>query len=121
VGGFLRSHRRTDRRVARCAVAQSGDTAETDIFTAIKSDHDTHRALLDRIEDTSGDSQDRRDAWEDFYTHVKSHAAAEEETFYSRMIEKTWGQDMARHSVHEHQELDDLLEDLNQTDMSEGA
>lgn len=92
-----------------------------DIFDAIKTDHDRHRDLLDKIASTSGDSQDRRDAWDDFYREVKSHAAAEEETFYSRMIEKTWGQDMARHSVHEHQELDDLLEELNQMDMAEGA
>lgn len=93
----------------------------SDIFEAIKADHDTHRDLLKTLADTTGDSQARKDAWHEFYCHVKSHAAAEEETFYSRMIEKTWGQDMARHSVHEHQELDDLMEELNEMDMSEGA
>ena len=49
---------------------------------------------------------------------MKSHAAAEEETFYSKLMSKTWGQDAARHSVHEHQQLDDLMEELNDTDMS---
>ena len=33
----------------------------TDIYSAIKADHDNHRKLLDRIEHTSGDSNDRRE------------------------------------------------------------
>ncbi|MEY8843425.1 hemerythrin domain-containing protein, partial [Cribrihabitans sp. XS_ASV171] len=46
------------------------------------------------------------------------HAAAEEETFYSKLMTKTWGQDRARHSVHEHQQMDDIMEELNGMDMS---
>lgn len=70
---------------------------------------------------TSGDSPERRENWNSFYEEVKSHAAAEEETFYSKLISETWGQDAARHSVHEHQKLDDLMEKLNTTDMSSPA
>jgi len=92
-----------------------------DIYSAIKADHDHHRTLLDRISETSGASEDRKKAWREFYYHVKSHAAAEEETFYSKLISKTWGQDAARHSVHEHQQLDDLMEELNEMDMSSGG
>ena len=88
------------------------------IYDAIKSDHDTHRDLMDQIAETSGDSDARKKAWDSFYHDVKSHAAAEEETFYSKLISKTWGQDAARHSVHEHQQLDDLMEELNEADMS---
>ncbi len=88
------------------------------IYEAIKKDHDEHRALLERIGKTEGDSDDRREAWKTFYEDVKSHAAAEEETFYSKLLSKTWGQDAARHSVAEHKELDDLLEELNEMDMS---
>jgi hypothetical protein len=91
------------------------------IYEAIKADHDRHRALLETLEETSGDSEARREAWDEFYHEVKSHAAAEEETFYSKLISKTWGQDAARHSVHEHQELDDLMEELNGMDMSSPA
>ena len=89
-----------------------------DIYTAIKSDHDAHRELLETIANTSGASETRQKAWDDFYNDVKSHAAAEEETFYSKLISKTWGQEHARHSVHEHQQLDDLMEELNEMDMS---
>lgn len=88
------------------------------IYDAIKSDHDAHRDLLNALEQTSGDTAERREAWNSFYRDVKSHAAAEEETFYSKLISETWGQDSARHSVHEHQQLDDLMEELNEMDMS---
>jgi len=91
------------------------------IYEAIKSDHDDHRALLEKIADTSGDSDARQTAWTQFYYDVKSHAAAEEETFYSKLISKTWGQDSARHSVHEHQQIDDLMEELNEMDMASSA
>lgn len=88
------------------------------IYDAIKADHDRHRALLDTIADTTGASDDRKSAWSDFYCDVKAHAAAEEETFYSKLMTKTWGQDTARHSVEEHAQLDELLEELNEADMS---
>lgn len=88
------------------------------IYDAIREDHDSHRALLNTIADTSGDSATRREGWKKFYEDVKAHAAAEEETFYSKLISKTWGQDAARHSVHEHQQLDDIMEELNEMDMS---
>ena len=88
------------------------------IYDAIRADHNTHRDLLNRIDDTSGDSAERQAAWKEFYEDVKSHAAAEEETFYSKLISKTWGQDAARHSVAEHKELDDFVEQLEGYDMS---
>lgn len=89
-----------------------------DIYSAIKADHDDHRKLLNQIAETSGATEERETAWKAFYCDVKSHAAAEEETFYSKLISKTWGQDAARHSVHEHQQLDDLMEELNELDFS---
>lgn len=92
-----------------------------DIYAAIKADHDEHRDLLEKIADTTGASDTRKEAWDAFYNDVKSHAAAEEETFYSKLISKTWGQDAARHSVHEHQQLDDIMEELRETDMSSSA
>ncbi len=88
------------------------------IYDAIKADHARHRELLDRIADTSGASQERKSAWTEFYCEVKAHAAAEEETFYSKLMSETWGQDAARHSVEEHAGLDDLLEELNEMDMA---
>ncbi len=91
------------------------------IYDAIIEDHKNHRALLARIADTEGASEDRKEAWSEFFNDVKSHAAAEEETFYSKLMSKTWGQDAARHSVEEHGEMDDLMEELEGMDMSSPA
>lgn len=90
----------------------------TSIYDAIIADHEKHRGLLDTIANTSGDSPERRDAWRAFYCDIKSHSAAEEEEFYSKLMQETWGQDAARHSVAEHHEMDELLEELNDTDMA---
>ena len=90
----------------------------TTVYDAIKADHDVHRQLLHELTETHGDSARRRDLWNQFYYEVKSHAAAEEETFYSRLMRHPEGQDNARHSVAEHKELDDIMEDLNSMDFS---
>ncbi|MGI3168822.1 hemerythrin domain-containing protein [Pseudooceanicola sp. C21-150M6] len=90
----------------------------TSIYDAIEKDHARHRELLDTIAGTEGDSPERRKAWDEFYRDIKSHSAAEEETFYSKMMKETWGQDAARHSVHEHAEMDEILEELREMDMS---
>ncbi|EPX79822.1 hemerythrin domain-containing protein [Salipiger mucosus] len=90
----------------------------TSIYDAIIQDHEHHRALLATIADTEGDSEKRKQAWAEFYRDVKSHSAAEEEEFYSVLMQETWGQDTARHSVQEHAEMDEILEELNEKDMA---
>ena len=87
------------------------------IYEEIREDHEKHRELLNRIAETHGDSEERRNAWNAFYYDVKAHAAAEEETFYSKIMEKPGGQDDARHSVAEHKEMDDIMEELNSMEM----
>lgn len=88
------------------------------IYDEIREDHDHHRDLLNRIAETHGDSPERKKLWDAFYYDVKAHAAAEEETFYSKIMEKPDGQDDARHSVAEHKEMDDIMEELNGTDFA---
>ena len=91
------------------------------IFERLKLDHTKHRSLLDQIEDTSGDSEERRRLFETFTKEVKSHAAAEEQALYSTMMRKPETTDDTRHSVAEHHELDKLMNDLAATDMATGA
>lgn len=91
------------------------------IFQRLKADHDRHRELLDKIGDTSGDSEERRRLLAEFTKEVKSHAAAEEQSIYAEMLENPDTNDETRHSVAEHKELEDLLNDLAATDMSSSA
>ena len=90
----------------------------TTIYERLKADHDKHRDLLDRLAKTTGDSETRRELWNEFYFDVGAHAAAEEESFYGPMIETEDGQPHARHSVAEHHELDEIMQELEEMDMS---
>lgn len=90
----------------------------TTIYEELKSDHDKHRDLLAQLEKTSGDSEERRTLWKTFYYDVGAHAAAEELAFYSALIAKSDGQPEGRHSVAEHHELDEMIQELNDMVMS---
>jgi len=91
------------------------------IFQRLKADHQRHRELLDKIGDTTGKSGERRRLLEEFTKEVKSHAAAEEQSIYAEMLENPATTDETRHSVAEHHELDELLNDLAATDIDSSA
>ncbi|MBD3730177.1 MAG: hemerythrin domain-containing protein [Sphingomonadales bacterium] len=93
----------------------------TDIFDRLEKDHDRHRALLDLIEDTHGASDERSEHFEKLTLDIKAHAAAEEQALYSTMLRKPPTTGDTRHSVAEHHELDEMLNDLAATDMSSSA
>jgi len=88
-----------------------------DIYARIIEDHNKHRTLLAGIATSQGDFDQRRSLWEQFYYDVKAHSAAEEETFYSKLMKNSEGQDPARHSVAEHKEMDDIIDDLEEMDI----
>ncbi len=93
----------------------------TDIFSILKSDHDLHREMLEKIVETVGDTPERRDLFEAFRVEVTAHAAAEEQSLYATMLGAPQLQDDGRHSVAEHKEINDLLGELQQTDLASGA
>ena len=92
--------------------------AAAEIFERLKEDHDRQRDLLDRIEKTEGASDDRKELFEEFTLDAKSHAAAEEQALYSTMLRKPETTGETRHSVAEHHEIEEALNDLAATDMS---
>ena len=93
-------------------------TNSTDIFDRLKKDHDRHRDLLDQMAETKGETDRRKKLLEEFTREVKSHAAAEEQALYSTMLRKPPTTDETRHSVAEHHELNEALNDLAATEMS---
>lgn len=88
------------------------------IYKAIKEDHDIQRDLCAKILKTSGDSKERRDIWEELKKELEVHEVAEERFFYSPLIDTDKMQEDARHGMAEHHEMDDLIEELDDTDMS---
>lgn len=88
------------------------------IYTQLKQDHDNHRALLEKIANTQGDSPERRTLFAQFKAEVTAHANAEEQTLYAVMLEDPDLQNEGRHSVAEHKGLDEILEELANMDMA---
>lgn len=92
--------------------------ADDRIFAELKRDHDRQRTLLDAIAETSGASDERRTLFEDLRRELQAHAAAEEESLYATMLADPDLRDDARHSVSEHKEVDDMLGELVEMEMS---
>ena len=88
------------------------------IFEALRSDHDQQRDLVERLLRTEGASDDRSGLFERLVAELEAHAGAEERCFYVPLMKDDLTQGKARHSVAEHQELDDLVEQLHGYDMS---
>ena len=95
--------------------------SHTDIFDRLKLDHAKHRDLLTRIENTHGDTPERKALFAEFTFEAKGHAAAEEQALYSTMMRKPAQTPCARHSVAEHHEIEEMLNDVAAADPATGA
>lgn len=91
------------------------------IFEALREDHDKQRTLVDLLTKTHGDTDGREEIFERLKTELEEHAAAEERHFYVPLIDEDLTQDKARHSIAEHQEIDELIATLDKTDRSSPA
>ncbi|WP_338424452.1 hemerythrin domain-containing protein [Sphingopyxis kveilinensis] len=91
---------------------------ESRIFERLKADHDRHRDLLDKIDATHGDSNERRKLFEAFRVEVTAHAASEEMSLYATMLADPDLRDEAQHSVAEHKEIEDFLTELYEMDFA---
>ncbi|MEZ5138141.1 MAG: hemerythrin domain-containing protein [Acidimicrobiales bacterium] len=92
-----------------------------DIFEALRVDHDRQRDLIGQVLETVGDSPERAEMFDELASALEAHAAAEERHFYTVLMEHDLTQEKARHSVHEHAQLDDLVEKLQAYDRSAPA
>ena len=88
------------------------------IFEALRSDHSRQRDLVERLLATHGASEERKDLFDRLSAELEAHAGAEERYFYVPLMEHDLTQTKARHSVAEHHELDELVEQLEGYDMS---
>lgn len=89
-----------------------------DIFKVLKADHDKHREILDRLHHTRAGDAERAHLFEQLTRELKAHAAAEEQALYSTVMRKPHLTDDTRHSVAEHQEIEEMLNDLAATDLN---
>jgi hemerythrin superfamily protein len=88
------------------------------IFEALRADHERQRKLIDRLLETEGASDERRELFGRLKVELDAHAGAEERYFYVPLMEHDLTQGKARHSVAEHKEIEDFVEQLEGYDMS---
>jgi len=91
------------------------------IFEALRKDHDKQRALLETLTSTSGSSDLRDEIFKDLKEQLTEHAKYEERYFYKPLFDHDISQSMARHSVAEHKQIDDLIEELESADQSSSS
>lgn len=88
--------------------------ADRTIFDRLKQDHDLHRAMFAEMADARDDAEQLKKLFDAFKVEVTAHAAAEEETLYATMLSRPDLREDAQHSVSEHKEIDDYLEELDE-------
>lgn len=91
------------------------------IFEALRISHDKQRSYVDAVLRTSGDTQERADAYQQLKEELYAHETAEERYFYIPLMAHENGVDLSRHAIAEHHEMDELVEKLDETDMSSSA
>ena len=88
------------------------------IYEVIKEDHEIQRNLCSKLLETVGDSDERKELWKELRKELEVHEVAEERHFYKPLIDTDQMQEDARHGMAEHHEIDELIEKLEELDMS---
>lgn len=91
------------------------------IFEALRKDHEKQRLLLKILCETHGETEARREYFEELKQELADHATAEERHFYSPLLEHDGAVELSRHGIAEHHEIDELVEQIDNTDYSSPA
>ncbi|MHC8382426.1 hemerythrin domain-containing protein [Pseudomonas sp. LB3P14] len=91
------------------------------IFEALRESHDRQRTYADALIQTSGDTPERVEAYQQLKSELQAHETAEERHFYIPLMEFDNGVDLSRHAIAEHHEMDEMMEELDETEMSSPA
>lgn len=91
------------------------------IFEALRISHDKQRKYVDAVLRTSGDTPQRADAYQQLKEELYAHETAEERYFYIPLMAHENGIDLSRHAIAEHHEMDELVEKLDEIEMSSSA
>ena len=88
------------------------------IFEALRQSHEQQRALAEQLVQTSGDSPERRDLFGRLKNELFAHAVGEDRYFYIPLMMTDSGLNITRHALAEHHEMDELLEQMTETEFS---
>lgn len=91
------------------------------IFEALRESHERQRTYADALIQTSGDTPERVEAYKQLKSELQAHETAEERHFYIPLMAFDNGVDLSRHAIAEHHEMDEMIEELDETEMSSPA
>ena len=83
------------------------------IFNAIRESHDLQRDLCRKLTASRRDMAASQMLFLQLKVELMAHAAAEERHLYVPLLMEDGGLDASRHALHEHHEVDELLDDLS--------
>lgn len=85
------------------------------IYDALRDSHEIQRSLCRRLL-RSRPGEAREAIFQSLCVELAAHEASEERYLYVPMLMHDLGLDASRHALHEHHELDELVEDLRKGD-----
>jgi hemerythrin-like domain-containing protein len=91
------------------------------IFEALRESHERQRSYATSLIQTHGDSAERVEAYKKLKAELQAHETAEERCFYIPLMKHDNGVDLSRHGISEHHEMDEMMEELDETEMSSPA
>ncbi|MFC6051920.1 hemerythrin domain-containing protein [Acinetobacter portensis] len=85
---------------------------------ALRNSHNKQREIAEKLIQTSGDTPERRALFDQLKNELFAHAVAEDRYFYIPLMMTDSGLNITRHALAEHHEMDELLEQLTETEFS---
>ncbi|MES2858486.1 MAG: hemerythrin domain-containing protein, partial [Pseudomonadota bacterium] len=82
------------------------------IYDALRESHELQRSLCRKLVRAKPGTQQRISIFKELHTELAAHAAAEERFLYAPVLMDDMGLNSSRHALHEHHEMDELVEDL---------
>ncbi len=86
------------------------------IYDALRESHEIQRSLLRRLLRSKPGTRERLDLFTQTRIELEAHEAAEERYLYVPMLMDDMGLNSSRHALHEHHEIDELIEDVQKLD-----
>jgi hypothetical protein len=86
------------------------------LFAALRESHELQRSLLRRLLRSRPGTRVRLDLFTACRIELQAHEAAEERFLYVPILLDDMGLMSARHALHEHHEIDELVEEMQHLD-----
>ena len=91
------------------------------LYDALRESHEIQRSLLGKLLRSKPGTRERLDLFTQVRHELQAHESAEERFLYVPILMDDMGLSSARHALHEHHQIDELVEDLQKLKPAEAA